>query len=172
MELGQAGAVGVGQEEVDGTQRAQELLLDPLPELVEAGTGDRRDEYGVAVGVAHAGQLVGVEQVDLVEHANPRVLAGADLLEHLLDRAAHRLQLVLVDGGVLDVEDQGGPAGLLEGGGEGVDQLMGKLADEADRVGGQVGAPIDQQGPGQRVEGVEEAVGDGNGRSGQGAEQR
>ena len=139
-------------EEVDRAERSEELLLDPQRQLVDSGAGDRRDEQGVAVGVPDPEELLGIEQVDLVEHPEPGLLAGSDLVEHLLDRPAHRLELVLADRCVLDVDDQGGPSGLLERRPEGVDQLVGKLADKADGVGGQVGPPVDPKRPGQGIE--------------------
>ena len=37
-----------------------------------------------------------VERVGLVEHEQARLLAAADLLQHVLDRAGHRRQLLLV----------------------------------------------------------------------------
>ena len=68
-----------------------------------------------------------VEQVGLVEHEQARLVAGADLLERLLDGVAHDLQLLLRRRGVEHVHQQVGAARLLERRGEGVDQLVGKL---------------------------------------------
>ncbi len=68
-----------------------------------------------------------VEQVDLVEHEQPRAIAGADLLERLLDGVLHDLGLLLGCGGVEHVREQIGAARLLERCSERVDELVGKL---------------------------------------------
>ena len=88
--------------------------------------------------VRELGAALGVERVGLVEDQQARPLAGADLLEHVVDRAQHLEHLVLLDGGVDDVEDEVGEARLLERRAERLDELVGQLADEADGVGQQV----------------------------------
>ena len=55
---------------------------------------------------------------------------------------------------------------------EGVDELVGQLADEADGVGHQVRAAVEPQRAGRRVERVEEAVADADLRAGERVEQR
>ena len=72
------------------------------------------------------------------------LVAGADLLQHVLDRPRHRHQLLLRGAGVDHVEQQVGALGLLQRGGEGVDELMRQLADEPDGVGQQVGAALER----------------------------
>ena len=47
---------------------------------------------------------------------------------------------------------------LLERGGEGVDELVGQLADEADGVGQQVVAPVDLERAGGGIERVEQPL--------------
>ena len=61
-------------------------------------------------------------------------------------------------GGVDDVQDQVGEHGLLERRLERLDQLVGQLLDEADRVGEQVVAAGELEAAGGRVERVEEPV--------------
>ena len=65
-----------------------------------------------------------VEQVGLVEHEQPRRVADADLLEHVVDGARHRLELLLGLVRIDDVEHEVGELGLLERGGERVDELV------------------------------------------------
>ena len=60
--------------------------------------------------------------------------------------------------GVDHVQDQVGEHGLLERRLERLDQLVGQLLDEADRVGQQVAAAGELEAAGGRVEGVEEPV--------------
>ena len=79
--------------------------------------------------------LLLVEQVGLVEHQQPRLLAGADLLQHLVDRVHVGAPPLLGRRGVDHVEDQVGEHGLLQRRLERLDQLVGQLLDEADRVG-------------------------------------
>ena len=99
------------------------------------------DEHGVGMAQAQLVARVLVDQVDLVEHEQARAIAGADLLERLLDGLLHDLGLLLGRGGVEHVREQVGAARLLERGGERVDELVGKLRDEADGVGHEVLAP-------------------------------
>ena len=83
-------------------------------------------ETSCAVGMAErelAPALL-VEHVGLVEHEQARLVAGADLLEHVLDRARHLDELLLGGAGVDHVQDQVGPVGLLERRAERVDQLV------------------------------------------------
>ena len=62
-------------------------------------------------------------------------------------------------GGVDDVEHEVGPGHLLQRGAEGLDQLMGQVADEADGVGEGVGASLGGLGPPHGgVEGGEQGV--------------
>ena len=99
-----------------------------------------------------------VERVGLVEHEQARAVAGADLLEDVVDGAQHLVHLLLGHGGVDDVQDEVGDARLLQRRAEGVDELVGQLADEADGVGQQVGAAVEPRGARARVERVEQAV--------------
>ena len=70
------------------------------------------------------------------------------------------------------MEDEVGQLGLLERGGERVDELVGQLADEADGVGHEVGAAVQLQRARGRVERVEEAVADADVGARHGVEQR
>ena len=74
--------------------------------------------------------------------------------------------------GVDDVQQQVGALGLLERGGERVDELMRQLADEADGVGHQVRAAVQAERARRRVEGVEEPVADADLGAGQRVQQR
>ena len=88
------------------------------------------------------------------------LLAGADLLEHLVDGPHVDDLSLLRRRGVDDVQDQVGEHGLLERRLEGLDQLVRELLDEADRVGQQVVAAGELEAAGGRVERVEEPVAD------------
>ena len=70
------------------------------------------------------------------------------------------------------MEDQVGPPRLLQRRAEGVDELVGQLADEADGVGEQVGAAAEAQRARRRVERVEEAVAHADLGAGERVEQR
>ena len=88
VQLVQARALGVGDEQLDLGQRLLEGGLDPLAQRVEA-LARRAAETSTASGWRERdlAALLLVEQVGLVEDQQPRLLAGADLLEHLVDRA-------------------------------------------------------------------------------------
>ena len=107
------------------------------------------------------GAAIVVDQIGLGEHQQLRHLVGADLVAaRPRPRAVIATQLLLGDGGVDDVQDQVGQARLLERRAERVDELVGKLADEADGVGHQVVAAAGAQHAGGRVERLEQAVAD------------
>ena len=89
---------------------------------------------------------LGAQGVGLVEHEQARAIAGADLLEDHVDGAQHLVHLHLGHGGVDDVQHEVGDRRLLERRAEGVDELVGQLADEADGVGEQVGAAVQARG--------------------------
>src|SRR6202161_2431642 len=95
VQLGEAAAVGVRHEQLDAAQRVLELVDDPLAELLEALAGDAADEHGVGMAQAQLLALVLAEQVDLVQHEQPWPLAGADLLERLLDGVTHLIGVLL-----------------------------------------------------------------------------
>jgi len=70
------------------------------------------------------------------------------------------------------MEEQVGKRQLLQGGLEGLHQVVGQLADKSHRVGQEHRAGVgDLQGPGGGVQGVEQAVVGGNGRPGELVEQ-
>src|SRR6202161_4707005 len=95
VQLGEAAAVGVRHEQLDAAQRVLELVDDPLAELLEALAGDAADEHGVGMAQAQLLALVLAEQIDLVQHEQPWPLAGADLLERLLDGVTHLIGVLL-----------------------------------------------------------------------------
>ena len=113
-----------------------------------------------------------VDPVGLGEDEDLGHRVGADLDQHVLDRARHRHQLLLGNRGVDDVQDQVGQPRLLERRAERLDELVGKLADEPDGVGHQVVAAAGAQQSRGRVERVEQAVAHADGRAGQRVQQR
>jgi hypothetical protein len=70
------------------------------------------------------------------------------------------------------MQDQVRVQRLLERRGERVDELVGQLSDEADRVREQVGATADLERPRRRVECVEEPLRDAHVRARQRVQQR
>jgi hypothetical protein len=127
VQLGQPAALAVGQQQVDRAEQALELLLDAVAQRVDAlaGQGADEDRFGVAEAEL-AAALVG-QRVGLVEHEQRRALAGADVVEHVLDGVLHLHQVVLVGAGVDDVDDEVGQPRLLQRGAEGLDELVGSL---------------------------------------------
>ena len=135
-----------------------------------AGRG--RDEDPVRVAEAQLLAALFVDPVGLVEHEQPGPLARSDLVEDVVDRAQHQDHLVLVHRGVDDVDDQVGEARLLERRAERVDELVGQLADEADRVGQEIRTAVEAHRAGVRVERVEQPVAHTDGRARERVEQR
>ena len=137
----------------------QQLARDALAQLLQPlARGAPLTSTGIGMAQPQLVAGVLIEQVHLVEDQQPRPLARADLLERLLDRMPHDARLLLGRGGVENVREQIGAAGLLERRREGVDELVGQLADEADRVGQQVRPAAQAQRAGRRVERVEQPV--------------
>src|SRR4051794_16417054 len=116
VQLRQAPALGVGHEQLDGLQGAAERRLDGVLERFEPLPRDPRDEHAVGMAEAQFAAALVVEHVGLVEHEQPGLGAGVDLLEHVVDGAHHPLELLLGDARVDDVKDQVGQPGLLERG--------------------------------------------------------
>ncbi len=127
--------------------------------------------HRVRVGEFDLVALVVVQQVGLVEDQEARLLPRPDLLQHLVDRVHVDHPPLFGLGGVDDVDDQVGQRRLLERRLERLDQLVGQLLDEADRVGQQVVAAGELEVPRGRVERLEEAVGDADLGPGQGVQQ-
>ena len=127
MQLRQAAAVRVGDEQVQRSQRVRELVLQANAQLLQALCALTAHQH--RVGVREAQLLAGVlvEQVDLVEHQQARALLRADLLQRLLHRPLHDLALGLRHGGVEHVHELLRAARLLERRRERVDQLVGEL---------------------------------------------
>ncbi len=156
VQLRQDRAAVVGHQQLHALQLSAERALDPLPQLLAALAGERGHEHGIAVGGGHRPAVVVVQLVHLVQHEQRRLVAGADLVQHLVHRAHHLLQLLLGHRGVRDVQDQVGVHGLLERRLERLHQLVGQLADEPDRVRHQVVAPLVPVRARRRVERVEQ----------------
>ena len=114
VQLRQDRAAVVGHQQLHALELSAERALDPLAQLLAALAGERGHEHGIAVGGGHRPAVVVVQLVDLVQHEQRRLVAGADLVQHLVHRAHHLLQLVLGYRGVRDVQDQVGVHGLLE----------------------------------------------------------
>ena len=108
----------------------------------------------------------------LFMHQQPRAVARPGLVEHVVHRGEHLVQLALRHRGVGHVHDQVGAERLLERRGERLHQLVRQLADEADGVGEQVAAPGDLERARGRVEGVEQALAHAHVRAGERVQER
>ena len=102
-------------------------------------------------------QILLAEQVRLVEDEEHRLLVQPEVHQHLVDDEPLLLPERMA--GVHDVEQQIGVTRLLERGAERGDQMVGKLADEPDRVGEQHARVLSQiHLARERVERREQAV--------------
>ena len=151
--------LGVGQAGGDGGEQ----VVDPL-----AGRGREHRDAGEQAGQPGAGDLV--EQVGLVEDQELGHVGGADLAEHRPD--SRHLPARVGLGRVHQVDDQVGPADLLQRRLERLDQVVGQLGDEPDGVGEGGGPPTGQvEAPGRGVEGREQLVLDQDPGAGEAVEQ-
>ena len=150
----------VRQQQLQLDLGPRQQLGDALPQERDAVAAVGGDEHRVGQQVAQAGELEVVGGVGLVDDeqlVRHRAVLRADLDEHL----AHRRDLLLRQGvgGVDHVHEQVGRGRLLERGAEGLDELVGQVADEADGVGERVVAPVRGGGaPRGGVEGGEQRV--------------
>ena len=129
---------------------AQQQLAQRSQALTAAGTEKHPLERSVrpALPIGHLGQIVqplgaplGGQGIELVEHQHLRQRIGTDFGQHLPD-LGNLLEMALV-GGVDHMEQQIGIGRLLQGGLKSVNQAMGQIADETDRIGQR-----DRAGPG------------------------
>ena len=81
-------ALAVGQQQLDVREAALELLLDALAQLLDALARERA-QTRIAPGWRKptSSRRSVVQRVGLVEHEQARLLAGADLVEDVVDRA-------------------------------------------------------------------------------------
>jgi len=165
-------ALSVREQQAHGSQGAVEEGGDPGAELVEPLPRRRRDVSGVRVRRFEAGAPRRVvQQVGLVEDEDPRRVR-ADHVEHVGDRLLARRDLVHLEACVGHDEDDVGDRRLFQRRGERIDELVRQLADEPDRVGDDVIAVAVAEGARRRVEGLEQAVGDGDVRVGERVQER
>ena len=146
-------AQGIGQQEDGPAAALAELPLDDGEKRVDPLPRFRGDGHIVR---AH-GQGFGGHEISLVPAADHRGLG----IGQLADELVHHLDVGLPVriGGVNDVDQQVGVAQLLQGGPEGVHQMVGQLRDEANRVGQEHRQPIrDLELAGGGVQGVEKPV--------------
>ena len=136
---------------------------DGVQKGVTALPGHRRNRDGLrvgAAGVADGGfQVLGAQQVGLVPDLQDAALVHVDAEagQHLADIAG--LGMGFGAGDVADMQDDVGLLHLLQGGAEGLDQLVRQVGDEAHGVGHDGGPPVRQlQHPKRRVEGGEQHV--------------
>ena len=149
---------GVRHHEVHGHARTRQEVLHALPEGVQALPGAGGDRQGPGQAGAQGRQGDGVGQVGLVEHHELGDVQGAgDTGQDGVD-GGDLAQGVGV-GGVHDVEEQVGAGDLLQGGAEGLNELVGQVAYESDGVGQGVDAPVGGLGtPDRGIQGGEQGV--------------
>ncbi len=165
-------ALAVREEQADRAQGAVEEVREARPQVIEPLPRRRRDVRGVRVERLQAGALARVgDRVDLVEDDDPRG-ARTDHVEHLGDGLVSRRSLRRLEARVGDDQDEVRQRRLFERRSEGVDELVGQLADETDRVGDYVVTIAVAKGAARRVEGLEEAISDGHVRAGQSVQER
>ena len=130
MQLSQNVTALVGDHQLDDVRQSTQPVAEGDEEVVDALPRDCRDRNGPRVGVDEPFGLVG--EIGLVEDEKLRDTIRADLVEH----DAHRVDLAVrirrrrVD----DMHQEVGRAHHFERRLERLDELMGQLADEADRV--------------------------------------
>jgi hypothetical protein len=135
MDGGQDVTAFEGDEELDDTVGHPQLDTEGVEELVGALTGPGRDDDGAGMVLGHP-EGPGAA-VDFVHHQELRDVLGPDLVEDESDGVD--LGLGLGSRTVDHVEEELRFPDLVEGGTEGLDQLMRKLADESHRVGDEDG---------------------------------
>jgi len=173
-ELVQAGddvVAVVGHEQRGGAEFAGDQLGAAIEQGLDAGPGFRGNEEGVGregAGVREHGRIGGI---GLVENGERRLVVGAELAQDF-----ERGGVMLGDVGVGDVEQMNEEIGhddLLKRGLEGLDEIVGQAADEADRVGHeQLLVVAEQELAGGGIERGEKLVLDEDGRAGEAVEER
>ena len=148
-------------------------FAERLAQFFFAGAGERRHPYanGASAGVPVDPRRKAGAQVDLVAYHKLRNLLRADFAEH----GPHLFSPLSPPraGRVNDVDKQLRRHGFLECRLEGLDQLVGQMADEADRVRQNRLAETRQADPPQpRIEGGEQLIGGVAFGAGQAVEQR
>ncbi len=172
VELGQAGAVRVRNEEADELEPLGKALGDPRAKLVEPFPVERRDLERVGIAVVEAASARLVDGVDLVQHELAQQLVGPDLVQDGVDRRDLLDEPFLGCGRVDNVEHEVRDECLLERRGETLDELRRQAADEPDCVGDEVAAAGLLEAARRRIERLEEAVADGDARIGERVEKR
>jgi hypothetical protein len=151
-------ALVVRDDQPHGHEALGEALGDPGSQGVQPLPASSGDLERAREAIREPSAPQRVDPVDLVHNELDRELGRADLVKDRLDRGNRLVQPLVCHRGVGDVENELGGKRLLEGGGEALDQLVRKAADESDRVGDEVAAPVVVEAPRRRVECLEEPV--------------
>ena len=150
LEVGDAAVVGLREDfafvvgdgdevhavEWDGELHADHAVdeqgVKSVVEILDALAGEDGDGDGVWEGALELAEAGRFDEVDLVQHEQGAFVGGTELAE---DLGGGLIKLFGVLGtGVDDVDEEVSEHGFLEGGAEGLDEVVGEIADEADRV--------------------------------------
>ena len=158
VQLGEAVALAVGQQQLDVAQRAGELRLDPLAQLLEPLAGERRDEQAVGVAQAQSSRASSSSASALL--STSRRGRSPAPISSSTSSTARIISSSSSSGAEASTtcSSRSASARLLQRRAERVDELVGQLADEADGVGQQVVAPAEPPAARRRVERVEQPV--------------
>src|SRR4029079_3442962 len=161
-----------GDEGQDVLYGVGEQVGNPLLERIESlsGVGRHEERSWICLLDAAAGQRV--DGIDLVQHEFARDVVGSDLRQDRTYRSDRLGQPVLGERGIRNMEDEIGNECLLERGGEALDELRRKTADESDRVRHEVALAVVLERARRRVERLEEAIVDRAVRSGERIQER
>jgi hypothetical protein len=147
-----------GYEQLDLRESLPDLACNSAPQGLEPLTRFRRDDRCVRVLERELPPVLFVEQVNLVHDEQAGSRAGPDLLQDRVRRSDRVGPLGVGLRAIHHVENEVGEDRLLEGGLEGLNELMRQLANEPDRVGEQIPATLVLEGPRCRVQRVEEPL--------------
>jgi len=153
LELGKPVVIGFGEDfafvvgdgdevhavERDGEFHADDAVdeqgVETVVEVVDALPGLDGDGDGVGENALQLGEAICVDEVDFIEDEQGAFVGGSELVEH---GGGGGVKLLGVGGtGVDDVDEEIGEDGFFQRGAEGLDKVVGKIADEADGVGEQ-----------------------------------
>ena len=151
-------AVRIRDEQPDALPAILEPARQLGLQLLEPLAGQRRHLRRVREAVREPAAPERIDAVDLVQHDHDGQLRRADLVQHVADRVALPVLLVVERRGIDHVEHDVGDERLFERRREPFDEVVRQPADEADRVGDEVAAAFVVEAARRRIERVEELI--------------